>query len=245
MRGLHGGRKFRNGDAVADRQGDVLGRGVVVAGERRAVLACKRDQCAVVFRAVEGGMLVPLFEHHVELDVGETAGLAAIIVAQLRLVAKLALPRRVIHQREQPHLGAADQRPRLVDHVGHRHLAAQVQEMIRPQHVGVARRRDGVGEQRRLAADFVGAFLAPDAQRIQNRRDAADGELAVIRNHRRYRVPMHLGTRHVVRFDVIGVKLDKAGDDEVACHVLGIAPAAGRGQIPKWRRPRRRSSRPR
>src|SRR5216684_2935151 len=96
-----------------------------------------------------------------------------------------------------------------------------MKEMVRAQHVGGTRCRDRVGEQRRLAADLVGAFLAPDAQRIQHRRDAADGELAVIGHHRRYRVPMHLGTRHVVRFDMVGVKLDQARDDEIAGHVLG------------------------
>src|SRR6266436_4026174 len=39
---------------------------------------------------------------------------------------------------------------------------------------------------------------------------------------------MHLGTRHVVRFDMVGVKLDEAWDDEVAGHVLGARrrPAA-------------------
>src|SRR5215813_3885970 len=39
---------------------------------------------------------------------------------------------------------------------------------------------------------------------------------------------MHLGTRHVVRFNMVGVKLDEARDNEVAGHVLGVRrrPAA-------------------
>ena len=69
--------------------------------------------------------------------------------------------------------------------------------------------------------DVLGAFLAPDAQRIEHRGDAAGRELRIVGHHRRHRVPVHLRPRHVVRFEVVGVKLDQAGNDEVARNIFG------------------------
>ena len=230
LRRLDGGREFGERDAILDRLRDVLRRRVVVARERNAAGAGERDERAVVRRGVAVRLLAPLLEHDVELGIGEPAGLAAVIVAQLLLVAELALAGRVVHQRDEPDVVAVDQCVASSTTLRHRHLAAQMEVMADPQHVGAARRGDRLGEQRRFAAHVLGAFLAPDAQRIEHRGDAAGRELRVVGHHRRHRVPVHLRPRHVMRFDVVGVELDEAGNDEVAPDVLGARRRRHRGR---------------
>jgi hypothetical protein len=65
--------------------------------------------------------------------------LAAIVVAGL--VAELALTGRVIHQRREPDIGPAEQLGRLGD-IRHRHLAAQMEEVIEAEQPVRSRGRD-------------------------------------------------------------------------------------------------------
>ena len=100
-----------------------------------------------------------------------------------------------------------------------------MQEVIGAQQVLLARRRDRRRQHACPAVDFLRAVLAPDPQRIQHRGDPRRRELPVIGDHRRDRIPKHLWTRHIVRFEVVGVQFDQAGHDQVAA---GILAAGGR-----------------
>ena len=82
--------------------------------------------------------------------------------AQLAFVAKLALSGSVVHQRHQPDVRPVDQLLGLFHHAWHRNFAAQMQEMICAQQVGIARRRDRLGQHTCPAIDLFGAVFAPD-----------------------------------------------------------------------------------
>jgi len=90
----------------------------------------------------------------------------------------------------------------------------------------VARGRYGIGEDLRLPVDVFHRLLAPNAQRIEHGRDAAGRELAVVGDHGRDRIPVHLGPRHVMRLEMVGMKLDQARKQEVAGEVLGMVRGA-------------------
>ena len=156
---------------VADGVGDVLLGGVVVTGERDLILMSQRHDLAHIGRRVCLLIRKTPFEQNVQFGVGHAGAFAAIIVAQLAFVAKLALPRRVIHQRHQAHIRPPNQLLGFLDHARHRDFAAQVQEMIGTQQIGIARRCDRLSQHARLSIDLFGAVLAPDPQRIQHRGD--------------------------------------------------------------------------
>ena len=165
-------------------------------------------------------MLDALGKQHIELGIGHAAVLAAVIGSQLAFVAKLSLPRRVIHEREQPDFRPPDQLPGFRDDIRHRHFAAQMQEVLDPEQVARARGRNGIGKDLRFAVDVACALFAPDPQRIEHGGDAAGGELAVVGDDSGHRVPVHLGPRHVVRLEMIGVQLDQARKQQIAGQIL-------------------------
>ena len=168
------------------------------------------------------GLLIveALLEQRIELSVGFAATLAAIIVAQLDLVAELALARRVIHQRHQPHVRPIDQFFGFLHHTRHRNFAAQVQEVFGAKQVRLARGCDRLRQHARPAVNFLGAILAPDPQRIQHGGDARCRQLSVVGNHRRDRIPEYFRARHIVHFEMVGVKLDQPGHDQVTARIL-------------------------
>src|SRR6185437_2498336 len=67
-----------------------------------------------------------------------------------------------------------------LDHVRHRHLAAQMQEVIGAQDIGFARVRNRLRQHAGAAVDIFGAVLAPNPQRIQHRGYSAGYQLPVI-----------------------------------------------------------------
>ena len=159
-------------------------------------------------------------EQRVDLGFGHAAALAAIVVAQLCLIPELALAGRVIHQRHQPHAGPADQFPGFLNHIRHRDFAAQMQEVIGAQEIGLTRGRNRGGEDAGAAVDIFRAVLAPDTKQIQHGCDAAGGELAVTGHHGGGCVPKYFWPRHVMRLEMIGVQLDQARQDQVATGVV-------------------------
>src|SRR4029450_2107950 len=88
--------KLGHRNAILDRVGDILLGGVIVAGERDFILMRKGHDFTHVGRGIRLLVTEALLEQRIELGVGLAAPLAAIIVAQLHLVAELALARRVI-----------------------------------------------------------------------------------------------------------------------------------------------------
>ena len=95
--GLDRSRKLGDRNAICDRLRNVLKRCVVMARQRRAMLARERDKSAIIVRRVRGLIFDPLGEQPIKFGIGQTALFAAIIVAQLALVAELPLTGRVVH----------------------------------------------------------------------------------------------------------------------------------------------------
>src|ERR1019366_298227 len=94
-----------------------------------------------------------------------------------------------------------------------------MQEMLDAQQTGVARAINGLRKLAGVAVDLFGAFLAPNSQRIEYSGDAAGGDLRVIGDYGRHGVPMNFRTRHDMRFQMIGVQFDKAGQQQIAAKI--------------------------
>ena len=101
-----------------------------MTGERDLILMCQRHDLAHIARRM--GLLIDKtpFEQNVEFGVGHAGTLAAIVIPKVGFVAKLPLPRRMIHQRHQAYIRPPNQLLGLLDHARHRDFAAQMQEMI-------------------------------------------------------------------------------------------------------------------
>ena len=92
--------------------------------------------------------------------------------------------------------------------------------------IRVACDRYSVGEDLRLSIDLFRSHFAPDAQRIECRRDAAGRQQAVVGDHGRDWIPIHLGPGHVMCLEMIGMQLDQTRKQEVAADVLGVVRRA-------------------
>ena len=95
--GLDRSRKLGDRNIICDRLRNMLKRCVVVARQRGAMLARERDKSAIVVRRVRGLIFDPLGEQLIKFGIGQIALFAAIIVAQLALVAELPLTGCVVH----------------------------------------------------------------------------------------------------------------------------------------------------
>jgi hypothetical protein len=177
--GLDRSRKLGDRNAICDRLRHVLKRCVVVARQRGAMIARERDESAIIVRRVRRLIFDPLGEQLVKFSIGQAALFAAIIVAQLALVAELPLTGRVVHHRSETDLAETNQCARLGEDSRHRHLATQMQKMFDAQQVCRARLRDRPGQQIGLSVGLLDTLLPPNPQRIEDRGDAAGGELTV------------------------------------------------------------------
>ena len=97
-----------------------------------------------------------------------------------------------------------------------RNLAAQMDEMVGAQPVLADAVLDGVGELAHVLDGQVRVIVHADAQRVEHGGDAGGRDLRVMRQHRGDRVPAHFRARRIVAFEMVGVKLDQPGNDEIA-----------------------------
>ena len=107
-----------------------------------------------------------------------------------------------------------------LQHVVRRDLAAQVQEMLGLQQIGIRQRveiDDAVAE--RADALLVEAQIA-EAQRVEHGGHAGGGALRVMRHHRRARRPARQRARLHLALQIVGVHIDDARDQVVAVHIV-------------------------
>ena len=130
-----------------------------------------------------------------------------------------------------------------LQHVVRRHLAAQVQEVVRLQQLGV-RQRVEIGDAVAERADtlLVEAQIA-EAQRVEHGGHAGGGTLRVMRHHRRARRPARQRARLHLAFQIVGVHVDDAGNQVVAVHVDAPGNAERPGCTSRYRRLARRRCR--
>ncbi len=213
-----GGGELGDGDAVLDRLRDMLVGGVVMARQRDAAGARQLHQPRAVGARMQLVRLHALADDDVHLGIGQAA-LLLVIAAEFLLGEELPLAGRVVHQRDQAHIGRLHQRLRILHHAVRRHLAAQMHMVLGAQQAGLARLLDGGRQQRRVAGHLDGALVRPDAQGIEHGGDAGAGDRRVIGGHRREGVPHHPRARIEMALDMVGMQLDEAGQQVVAAHV--------------------------
>ncbi|WP_108257683.1 ferredoxin reductase domain-containing protein [Mangrovicoccus ximenensis] len=134
-------------------------------------------------------------------------------------ISELPLPRRVVHQADQPHaVGRAEAVELRQQRLG-RDLGAQMQEMADLQRARIVHRQDLVAE---LAGIFAVSGIAariaerPHPHRVEDRGDAAGGQLGVMRHHRGMVRPVHPRARRDMALEIVGMQLDQPGRDDVA-----------------------------
>ncbi len=233
-RGLGGrqrGRELGHAGAFGMRLLHMGDGGVVVAGERDAVFAAVVHEVVAVRLGVLG--LQALSVRHLVLELFlAPAFLAGVVDPRVFQVFPLALARRVVHQRDQRQAFMPVEGLEQVDGVVRRQLAAHVQVVVGAQHVF-----GGTGVQRlqhRVPRRATQAFVVGVAhtQRVKHGSDTGGGDLGVVRQQRRHLGPLHLGARHQVALEVVGVHLDEAGHEEVAFQVDGLRQRTVAGAEP-------------
>ena len=105
----------------------------------------------------------------------------------------------------------------------HMRIGAQMQEVLGLQPVLALGLLDRVGHVAHLAEIEAVAVVGAHAQAVENGGDARCDDLSVMGLNGRDLVPAHAGARRIMAFEVIGVKLDQAGDQIVALHVVAMA----------------------
>lgn len=81
---------------------------------------------------------------------------------------------------------------------------------------------NGIRKRAHIRITKVRVFIHADAQRIEHGGDAGTRDLGVVGLHGGNRAPAHLGTRRIVGFQVVGMQLDQARQQEVAFAIVPI-----------------------
>ena len=125
----------------------------------------------------------------------------------------------MIHQRGELHQRLVLQEAEALETVGCRHLAAQVDVVVRAQATRLLCSMDGIAQRAHFLAGHFGVLIKAHPQSIKDCGDAGRGNLRVVRLHCSHRVPTDARTRSVMALEVIGVKLDESGQKVVAVEV--------------------------
>ncbi len=219
----------------------MIGRRVIVAGERQSALFRELDDNRTVPCAVMPLILLALGDESVQLLFAH-AEFARVILLIAAEVGKLALARRVIHHREQPQPLIVDQRLEQVDQAAIADFAAPMEIMVRLERPRRHLVLDGLAHFiEKLDARRAAVNLA-HAERIEDGRDPGGGDFAVMTENRGIAGPECARPRHDVALEIVGMQLDETGNDEIA---LAIDCARDSRRSPrKYRQSRRPASRP-
>ena len=217
-RRLHRRGELADGDAVAEGFFNVFHKRVVVARHRQASLPAEsHNGRGIVLRAAVARGL-KAFDDLLELLI-RPRGDVAVIGAVGRGIAPLALARRVVHERHEAERGRIGQREKKILHPGIGHFTAQVQQVFGPELPGGAatvQRAYGLAEH----GDTAFVVVLAHGQGIKNGRDPGRDDLGVMGEKGGHALrPEHFGARDEMLFEVVGVKLHKAGHQVVAFQI--------------------------
>jgi hypothetical protein len=207
---LEGGGELGDGRARLHRLVHVRDGGVVVARHRQPVLAAERGDRGAVLLRVARPLLQPPLDQRVELRLGEPVA-PPVVFAVLRHVDELALARRVVHQRHEPHHRIVRERDEVLHHQRGAHLAAHVEVVIGPEEPGGARGPDRLHQRAGIPRPLPGVDQVADGQAIEDGGDARAEELAVVGEHRGNLGPLHARARDRVALQHVGMELDHPG----------------------------------
>lgn len=154
--------------------------------------------------SVQRAALVQLRHVSGELIVRE-AVLAHHVRAERLDIGVLALPRGLVHERDEPHALVPADAVEDVDDIVRRHFATQVHEVVSAQQTGFSGVHDGVDEDAGMLGEPRLPRPCPDAQRVEHGRHSGCRHLGVMRDDGSDRIPKPLRPRLEVPLDLIGV----------------------------------------
>ena len=155
------------------------------------------------------------------IDIGVVQPAAAAQRAVEVEIGVLADAGAVIHQADHAHQRMIGDGVEQRQHVQRGNLAAQMQEVLGLQQIGIVQRIEIDHAILERAHPLLVEAEIAEAQRIEHRGDAGRGALRVVRDHRRARRPACQRARLHLAFQIVGVGIDDAGDQVVAVEVVG------------------------
>ena len=221
MRGLcsvQGGGELGHRDAFSMGLGHVFDFGVIVAGHRNAADPRTRNHRLPMAGCIFFVLALLLFEHGAELLFG-IAAIAFHVLAVLGQVAPLALPGGMVHHRHHAQVGPHHVTLKVRQDVSGGHLAAQVQQVLHPQHAVFAALLQGFDGGLLHAVPHATQVAAAHHHRVQHGGDAGSRALCVVHHGGGIRVPHHARARQHVFFQVVGVHLHQAGQQQVTLQI--------------------------
>ena len=126
----------------------------------------------------------------------------------------------MVHQRNETNVRIVFEVLEMIEHIVGGDLAAQVDEVIGAQPVLALCRLDGIGHVAHFAVLEAAVLVGAHTQAIEDGGDAGRDDLRVMRLDRRRLVPANARARRIMRFQMIGMQLDQAGDQIVALEIL-------------------------
>ena len=206
------------GAAAGQRLGDMLGRGVVVAGPDGGMPLEQAQHVG----ALPLGMLALL--PHPARDQGLELLLAADVAAEAEGaepvdVVPLPLAGRVVHERDEAQGRLGHQRLEQPEHVRVDDLQAQMQEMVgleRPGRLGPVQHLDRQAE---ILQPLALAAVEADADRVADGGDPGGGDLRIVGQHGGVGGPAHARARREQALEIVGVQLDQARHEPVAAEI--------------------------
>ncbi len=222
VRGLGGietGREFGELHTVADRLVHMRKRRIVMAGDSDAVIGADLCDGDAMRRRIAHGLLHALVDEDLEGLVGKPA---LLLVVENVLVHRLELPlaRSMVHQRNEPDIRVVGKIGEVIEHIVGRNFAAKVDKMLGPKAALALGGLDGVCHGPHLALLEAAILVRSHPQAVEHGGDAGRSDLCVMRLDRRRRIPAHARTWRIVLFQMVGMQLDKPGDQIIALEVL-------------------------
>lgn len=212
------GWKFGQPDAMPAGSRNVLGRGIVVAGQNRADLVREGHYSSLVLRAVSRRdfqkfrkILADLLVAHLDL--------AAQICLQRGGVAKLALTGGMVHHADKADTVILAEIRQFLQQGLRTDFGAQVQEMADLQRLFVSLRDQFAGKLSGVRRVILAIRDRADAHRIKNRSYPAACKLCIMGIDRCCVRPVHAGAGLDVAFKVIGMQLDQSRRDIITAAI--------------------------
>ena len=205
---------MRQGRVVVARNGDAaLGTGLGDLGAMRTGIFGRQSLLAVAKQC--------------ESLIGQ-APLGLVVERILLHRLELPLARRMVHQRNETDLRIVFKFHEMIQHVVGRDFAAQMDAMIGAKPVFPGGLRQGVCHVAHLALLEAAILVRSHAQAIKDGGDTGGDDLRVMRLDRRHFQPADPGARRVMRFQMVGMQFDQAGDKIIAFEILAGAAGAFR-----------------
>jgi hypothetical protein len=182
----------------------VFGGGVIVAGEHQAPLAANSRHLATRARRILELEICTALVDRVQLD---RRHVTKQVLSPFGDVRPLPLPRRVVHQGNQPDERIIDEAFECLDHLVGGNFTAKVQKVFRfQQSLGLPALHRAKRLDQRLPAARASLALVPDTQGVEHSGHAAGRNLPIMRDKRGKARPGDARTGLQMSLQVVGIE---------------------------------------